>query len=61
MRTNRLQEIIGTAVVQEEPALTNAPQGGGAKHVTGGKALGDVVSEAFAHVMNEQVGERVGS
>ena len=46
----------GTAIVEEEDALAYAPEGGGAEFVAGGGALGDVVGQALAHVVNEEIG-----
>jgi hypothetical protein len=59
MRLDGFQQIVGATVVQEEDALTQAPQRSGAKHIAGRQALGDVVSEPLAHVMDEHVGIRM--
>ena len=45
----------GAAIVQEENALADAPQGCGTEFVATGSALGDVVRETGTHVMHEQV------
>jgi hypothetical protein len=49
------------SVVEEEKALADAPQGSGAELVWPCGALGDAVGEALAHVMDEQVGVKIGS
>ena len=52
---NCLEEIVGTAVVQEKAALADTPERSGAEHVAGGEPLGDVVGESLAHVVNQQI------
>jgi hypothetical protein len=46
--------------MKEEDALADAPQGSGAELVWPGGALGGAVGEAFAHVMDEEVGVKIG-
>src|ERR1700722_15059313 len=51
----------GGAVMGGEDGLAYAPEWGGAKFIAGGCALGDVISQALAHVMDEKIGvERRG-
>src|SRR5215469_12685547 len=45
--------------MQEEDALSHAPEGSSAELIRAGATLCNTVGEAFAHVMNEQVGEKV--
>ena len=49
---DRLQEIICAAIMQKEQPLPDAPQRRCSKHVSGCRALGDVVRQALAHVMD---------
>ena len=51
---------IGTAVVEEEDALADAPERLGAEFVGAGSALRDVIREPRAHVMHEQIGIQRG-
>ena len=51
-----LEQITSAAIVEEEDALAKAPQRRCAEHVSSGKTLRDVVSEALAHVVDQQVG-----
>src|SRR5271167_11881 len=46
-------------VMEEEDALSHAPEGSGAEFVGAGAALGDAVGEAFAHVVDEKVREKI--
>src|ERR1700732_5128976 len=48
------------SVMEEEDALADGPQGSGAQLVWPGGALGDAVGEALAHVMDEEVGVKIG-
>src|ERR1700726_3795304 len=48
------------SVMEEEDALADAPQGSGAELVGAGATLRDAVGEAFAHVMDEEVGVKIG-
>ena len=52
VRLDCLQQISRPAVMEEEQPLANAPKGRRAKHVAGGSALLDVVSQTRAHVMD---------
>ena len=45
--------------MQEEETLADSPQRRGPKHVALRQALRDVVGESAAHVMDEQVGEKM--
>src|SRR5271169_1033126 len=47
------------SVMQEEDTLSGAPQGSGSELVGAGAALRDAVGEAFAHVVDEKVREKI--
>src|SRR5579872_528706 len=47
--------------MEEEDALSDAPERSGSELVRPGAALRNAVSQAFAHVVNEQVGEKIRS
>src|SRR5262245_2837280 len=53
---DRLDEVAGPAVVQEEQALTQAPQRRRSKFIRPRVALRDVVGQAGAHPMEQEVG-----
>ena len=59
MFADGVEEIRSTAIVEEEDALTEAPERRGAELVGTGSALRDAVGEICAHVMDEQIGEEV--
>lgn len=59
MRGNGSQQVCGAAVVQEEPALSNAPQRRRAELVSACSALAYVVIQPVAHVMDFQIAEQV--
>src|SRR5271167_2829240 len=46
-------------VMEEEDALSHAPEGSGAEFVGAGAALRDAVGETFAHVVDEKVREKI--
>lgn len=53
MIADGFDEIGGAAIMQEEDALSNAPERSGAELVGSGGSLGDAIGEAFAHVVND--------
>src|SRR5882724_2584397 len=55
-----LEQVAGASIVEEEDALPQAPEGSGAELVGARATLGDAVSEAFAHVVDEQVRVKIG-
>ena len=59
MRENRLQQIAGPAIVQEEPSLPNTPKRSSPEHVSLGQALRDTIRQAGSHVMSQQVREKI--
>ncbi len=58
MRMDGLQKVIRAPVVEEESALAHSPQRRAAEHIPCRSALRDVISEAFAHMVYQQV--RIG-
>jgi hypothetical protein len=48
------------SIMQEENALADAPERRSAKLVGAGAALRDAVGEPYTHVVNEQVGKKIG-
>src|SRR5882724_4378550 len=48
------------SVMEEKDALADAPEGSCAEFVGAGATLRDAVGEAFAHVMDEEVGVKIG-
>ena len=49
---DRFYQVIRPSVVQEEDALSYSPEGSGSEFVGAGGALGDVVGQAFTHVVD---------
>jgi|SRR5437870_4509413 len=56
MRLYGLQEVPGTAVMQKEDSLAEAPQGRRAKHTGTGETLHDVIRQTWSHVVHQQIG-----
>ena len=52
-----LNDVTGTAIAQEKDTLPHAPQWGGTKLISTSASLGNVVRQARAHVMDQQVGK----
>ena len=50
-----LHQVAGPPVMEEENALSDAPQGSGSELVGAGGALRDAVCKAFAHVVDKKV------
>jgi hypothetical protein len=55
MQLNRLSEIAGPTVMEEEHPLAGAPQGRGAKLIASRLTLLNIVRQARSHAMHEQV------
>src|SRR5207249_3025744 len=53
-------EVGGAAIMQEEDALSQTPEGSGAELIASGAALRNVVGQARAHVVDFHVGEQIG-
>ena len=51
-----LNQVGRTSVVEKKDALSDAPQRGGSELVRASGALRDAVGEAFAHVVDQEVG-----
>src|SRR6516225_9424487 len=60
MRPDSLEQIARAAIMQEEQALPYTPQGGGPKHVAGGRPLRNVIGQARPHVMDQQIRKEIG-
>ena len=50
-----INQVGGTSIVEEEDALSDAPERSGSELVGAGATLRNAVSEAFAHVVYEKV------
>src|SRR5580693_5296527 len=59
MLIDGVEQVIRTAIVQEEDPLTESPKWRGAELVARGAALRHAVSEIAAHVVHEQVREEI--
>ena len=59
MRPDRLAQVRGAPVVQEEQPLSQSPQGSGAKLPPARLSLGDPVGQPRAHVVDQEVGEEI--
>ena len=53
--SDSVYQVGRPSVMEEEDALSDAPEGSGAELVGAGAALRDAVGEAFAHVVDEKV------
>ena len=60
MISDGFHQVGRPSVMEEEDALADTPEGSGAELVWSGGALSDAVSEVLAHVMDEQVGVKIG-
>jgi hypothetical protein len=56
---NGLQQIAGSAIVQEKCPLTQAPQRGGPELIRPRAALRNMIGQPRPHVMDGEVGEQV--
>jgi len=54
-----LNEVGRASVMEKKDALSDTPQRGGSELVRASGALRDAVGEAFAHVVDQEVGEEV--
>src|SRR5256884_7768423 len=59
VRPDGFHQVGRASIVEEEDALPDAPKRSGPELVRAGGALRDAVGQAFAHVVNQQVGEKV--
>ena len=57
--SNRLHQVGRPSVMQEEGPLSDTPERSGSELVGASGALRDAVGEAFAHVVDEEVGPQV--
>ena len=60
VRLDGLQQTRCATIVQEEHSLADSPQGGRTELVRAGISLRDAVREARTHVMQAQIGEKIG-
>jgi len=58
MRLNRLDEVGGSAIVQQKNPLPEPPQGCRPELARPGDALDNVVGESGSHAMQEQIREQ---
>jgi hypothetical protein len=58
MRKDRLEQVAGAAVMQEEDALADPPQGSGTKLLPIGVALRDAIRQSKPHIVDSKVAER---
>ena len=54
-----IDQVARSSVMEEEDALSDAPEGSGSELVGAGAALRDAVGEVFAHMVDEKVGEKI--
>ena len=59
VRPDGFHQVGRASIVEEEDALPDAPKRSRPELVRAGGALRNAVGEAFAHVVNQQVGEKV--
>src|SRR5437763_17219188 len=59
MCLNGLDQIGRPAVVQEEDPLSESPQRRSAELIGSGRPLRDVIRQARAHMVDQQIGEEV--
>ena len=52
-------QVVRPSIMEEEDALSDAPERGGSEFVGTGATLCDAVGEAFAHVVNEKIGVKI--
>ena len=55
---DRLVEVRGMSVMQQENALAHSPQRGGTEFAAIGFSLRDTIGQALAHVVEGEVAER---
>src|SRR5215831_11144757 len=55
MRQDRLQQITGSTIVQEENPLSNTPQGSGAELTARGIPLRYVISQPITHIVKLKI------
>ena len=59
MGPDGLNQVGRSSIMEEEDALSDAPERSGAKFVGPCASLSDGVSEAFAHVVDDEVREKI--
>src|ERR1700751_3151310 len=59
VRANGLDQVGRATIMQEENALSRAPEGSCTKLVRTRAALGDAVLESYAHVVDEEVRKQI--
>ena len=57
--SDSVYQVGRPSVMEEEDALSDAPEGSGSELVGAGAALRDAVGEVFAHMVDEKVGEKI--
>src|SRR5262249_45449367 len=57
--SNDFHQVGRPSIMEEEDALSNAPERSGSEFVGAGTTLRDAVGEAFAHVVDEKVGVKI--
>ena len=60
VRLDRLEQVGRSPIMQKKHTLTDAPERRGAELVRAGISLRDAVREASTHVMQGQIGEKIG-
>jgi hypothetical protein len=54
-----VNQVAGASVVKEEDALPEAPKGSCSELVGARAALCNAIREAFAHVVDQEIGEKI--
>src|SRR6516164_6756433 len=57
--SNDFHQVGRPSIMEEEDALSDAPERSGSEFVGAGTTLRDAVGEAFAHVVDEKVGVKI--
>src|SRR5262249_24030319 len=57
--SNDFHQVGRPSIMEEEDALSDAPERSGSELVGAGTTLRDAVGEAFAHVVDEKVGVKI--
>ena len=53
--SDSIYQVVRPSVMEEEDALSDAPEGSGSELIGAGPALRDAVGKALAHVVDEKV------
>lgn len=59
VRGNRVEQVGGASIVQEEEPLAQSPKRRGAEHVRPRSALGNSIRQGRSHVVQAKVGKRL--